>query len=371
MGQDLGIIETMDLKRQYRQHRGELLAALEQVCEDAAFSGGKYVKAFEVSFARYQQAEYCSGVNSGTSALSLALRALGVGPGDEVIVPANTFIASAWGAVHNGATPVFVDCRKDTWEIDETGIEEKLSKRTKGIIGVHLYGQPFHIEPVLELARAYGLFLVEDCAQAHGALYQGRPVGTFGQAGCFSFYPGKNLGAYGEAGAVVTGDRALYERVESLKNHGSTLRYHHDEVGFNMRMDGFQGAVLSVKLRYLDQWTQVRRQIAAIYRQEIHNPHLVFQATPSWASPVYHLLEISVQDNRRFMAYMEERGIRCSQHYPVPCHLQKVFAYLGYRRGDLPNAEHLADTCVTLPLFPEMEEGEIARVVEACNGYHT
>lgn len=360
-------VHFMDLKRQYLTIREEILPALSAVCEKAAFSGGLFVEEFEKNFADYCTVSHCVAVNSGTSALHLALIATGIQPGDEVIVPANTFIATAWAVSYVNATPVFVDCTSDTWNIDPQKIEEKITKKTKAIIGVHLYGQPFDVDAVKLIADVHKLIMIEDCAQAHGAIYKNRKVGGFGALGCFSFYPGKNLGAYGEGGAIVTNNEDYDRRIKSLRNHGSTIRYHHEELGFNMRMDGFQGAVLNAKLKYLDSWNKRRREIAGMYQEEIKNDKIQMQMQPSWASSVYHLFVITTDDRDHLMKYLKKRKIFCGLHYPVPCHLQKVYNYLGYKKGDLPRAEYLADHCVSLPLFPELTVAELSYIIDSMN----
>ncbi len=362
-------IKRIDLTRDYQKHKEEYLEAIQKVCEETAFSGGKYADAFDKNFAEYVGTKYASGVNNGTSALHLAMLALGVGAGDEVIVPANTYIATAWGVSYTGATPVFVDCTSDTWEIDPAKIEEKITERTKGIIGVHLYGQPFDYKAVREIADKHGLFVVEDCAQSHKAEFEGRQVGTLGELACFSFYPGKNLYAFGEGGSVTTDVEEYYKHIERLKNQGCDVRYYHDEVGYNMRLEGMMGAVLDVSLKYLDEWTDKRRAIGERYLAEITNPCIVMQKHPENTKPVYHLFVITVPDHEDFIAYMDGLGIECNMHYPVPCHLQKAYAHLGYKEGDCPNAEYLASHCVTLPLFPEMRQDEVDRVIKACNEY--
>ena len=262
-------IGFLDLKEQYKEIKDEVVPALLEVCENTAFAGGPYVEKFEKSFAAYCGSEFAVGVNSGTSALHLALLALGIGPGDEVIVPADTFIATAWAVSYVNAVPVFVDCLEDTWNISPEEVRKNITDKTKAVIGVHLYGQPFHIDEVEKITKEHNLYLVEDCAQAHGAKYKGKGVGTTGEMGCFSFYPGKNLGAFGEGGAVITGNKDYDSLVRSLRNHGSTERYYHDRIGFNMRMDGFQGAVLNIKLRYIDKWNNRRKEIAAMYQKGI------------------------------------------------------------------------------------------------------
>lgn len=362
-------IKRIDLTRDYEAHKEEYKKAIEAVCEVTAFSGGKFADAFDEEFASFVGTKYASGVNNGTSALHLAMLALGVGPGDEVIVPANTFIATAWGVSYTGATPVFADCTADTWEIDPASVEEKITEKTKGIIGVHLYGQPFEYNKIREIADKHGLFVVEDCAQAHNALYEGKQVGSLGELGCFSFYPGKNLYAFGEGGSVTTDNEEYFKHINRLKNQGSDIRYYHDEIGYNMRLEGLQGAVLSVSLKYLPQWTKNRIAIGERYLKEITNPLLTMQAHPENTKPVYHLFVITVPDREDFMQYMEAQNIECNMHYPMPCHLQKAYAYLGYQKGDCPNAEYLAEHCVTLPLFPEMRKEEVDRVIQACNDY--
>ncbi len=362
-------IKRIDLSRDFRAHREEYLSAITRVCEETAFSGGKYADAFDKEFASYVGSKYACGVNNGTSALQLAMLALGVGPGDEVIVPANTYIATAWGVTYTGATPVFADCTPDTWEIEPESVKKKITDRTKGIIGVHLYGQPFEYNSIKELAERYGLFVVEDCAQSHGAKYEGRNVGTLGELGCFSFYPGKNLYAFGEGGSVTCDKEEYFRHITRLKNQGCDVRYYHDEVGYNMRLEGIQGAVLSVSLKYLPKWTARRREIGEKYLREIKNPLITMQTHPGNTEPVYHLFVITVPDHEDFIEYMAKANVECNMHYPVPCHLQKAYAHLGYKPGDCPNAEYLASHCVTLPLFPEMTEEEVDRVIELCNNY--
>lgn len=362
-------IKRIDLKRDYEAHKREYQEAIAAVCRETAFSGGKYADAFDKEFAAYVGTEYASGVNNGTSALHLAMLALGVGPGDEVIVPANTYIATAWGVTYTGATPVFADCTADTWEIDPEALEAKVTAKTRGIIGVHLYGQPFDYAGVREVAEKHGLFVVEDCAQAHGATYEGRNVGTLGELGCFSFYPGKNLYAFGEGGSVTCHREDYYKHIDRLKNQGCDVRYYHDEVGYNYRLEGIQGAVLSVSLKYLPAWTARRREIGRRYLKEITNPLINMQRHPENTDPVFHLFVVTVEDRDGFMEYMAAADVECNMHYPVPCHLQKAYGHLGYKKGDCPNAEYLAEHCVTLPLFPEMREEEVSRVIQLCNGW--
>ena len=345
------------------------MEAIEAVCQETAYSGGRFADQFDREFADFCKVPYAAGVNNGTSALHCAMMALGIGAGDEVIVPANTYIATAWGVTYTGAVPVFVDCTADTWEIDPDKIEEKITDKTRAIIGVHLYGQPFEFRKVKEIADRHGLYVVEDCAQAHGAGYEGKAVGGLGELGCFSFYPGKNLYAFGEGGSVTCHKKEYYDVITTIKNQGCQVRYYHDLTGYNYRLEGLQGAVLSVSLKYLPGWTKRRREIGRRYIREIANPLLTMQVHPENTDPVFHLFVIIVEDPEDFVSYMERQGMECHRHYPVPCHLQKAYKHLGYKKGDCPNAEYLADHCVTLPLFPEMTDEEAVWVIEACNDY--
>lgn len=362
-------IPCLDLKGQHQQIKEEIFVAFERVYDNTAFSGGPFVEEFEKNFAAFCATKYAVGVNNGTSALHLAMLALGIGAGDEVIVPANTFIATAWGVSYTEATPVFVDCTPDTWQIDATKIEEKITPYTKAIVGVHLYGQPFDVGSVQAICHKYGLYLLEDAAQAQGASYMGKPVGGFGEMACFSFYPGKNLGACGEAGGITTNKEHYYEYLLSLRNHGSTVRYYHDEIGFNMRMGGLEGASLSVKLKYLPSWNKRRREIAKRYQQEIKNEHLKLQAQPEWAESIYHLFVVTTKDRNKLIKYLNKHVIFPGMHYPVPCHLQKAYIHLGYHEGDCPHAEYLANHCVSLPMYAELSDAEVTYVIEVLNAY--
>ncbi|MFN8700224.1 MAG: DegT/DnrJ/EryC1/StrS family aminotransferase [Flavobacteriales bacterium] len=362
-------IPCLDLKRQHASVKEEIFKAFEEVYAQTAFSGGPWVEQFEEEFALFTGANYAVGVNNGTTALHLAMLALGIGPGDEVIVPANTFIATAWGVSHAGATPVFVDCRHDTWEIDAEKIEAAITSKTKAVIGVHLYGQPFDIDAVSAICRRHNLFLVEDAAQAQGARYKGVRVGVFGEMACYSFYPGKNLGACGEAGGITTQNEAFAKHLRSLRNHGSTVRYYHDEIGYNYRMGGLEGASLRIKLRHLHGWNERRRAIAARYHEAITNADVRLQAQPEWASSIYHLFVVTVADRDAFIVHLNKQEIYPALHYPVPCHLQKAYQSLGYKQGDFPNSEYLAAHCVSLPMFAELTDEEVDRVIRAVNAY--
>lgn len=363
------MIPRIDLKRDFQKHKEEYMAAIQEVCENASYSGGPYADRFADEFRQYLGAGALTGVDNGTSALQLAMLALGIGAGDEVIVPANTYIATAWGVTYTGAVPVFCDCTADTWEIDPADAERKITGRTKAIIGVHLYGQPFEYNELRKVADRHGLYLVEDCAQSAGALYEGQKTGTLCDIGCFSFYPGKNLYAFGEGGAVSAKDPAYIDKVNVFKNQGNRVPYYHEVVGYNMRLEGLQGAVLSVSLKYLDGWNARRTEIGTRYDEQITNPLIIKQAHPANTTTVYHMYEIQVPDPEGFLKYMADNDIQCHRHYPVPCHLQKAYEDLGYGRGDCPNAEQLAAHCATLPLFPEMTDEEAGLVIEACNRY--
>lgn len=363
------MLKRIDLSRDYKRHKSEYIKAMEAVCEDTAFSGGKYADKFADEFREYLGVKACTGVNNGTSALHLAMLALDIGVGDEVIVPANTYIATAWGVTYTGATPVFADCTNDTWEIDYKSVEKRINSKTKAIIGVHLYGQPFDYGTIREIANEYSLFLVEDCAQSAGAEYEGVKTGALCDLGCFSFYPGKNLYAFGEGGAVTSSDPVYIDKINVWKNQGCKIRYEHEIVGYNMRLEGIQGAILSTSLKYLDEWTERRVVIGRRYDAGIINPLIQKQMHPENTKPVYHLYEIQIDEPEKFIKYMAENEVECNRHYPIPCHLQEAYRNLGYMVGDCPNAERLASRCVTLPLFPEMTDEEVDMVIEKCNRY--
>lgn len=362
-------INCLDLSKQHQHVKKEIFEIFEKVYDQTAFSGGKFVEEFEKDFALFCNTKFSLGVNNGTTALHLALLALGIGSGDEVILPANTFIATAWAITYVGATPVFVDCNPDTWEIDETLIEEKITNKTKAIIGVHLYGQPFDIDAVKTIAIKHNLFLVEDAAQAQGAEYKGVRVGSFGDLACFSFYPGKNLGACGEAGGITTNSIDYSKHIQSLRNHGSVIRYHHDEVGFNMRMGGLEAGSLTIKLKYLNEWNSRRQKIAKRYQTEIVNSKIKMQFQPEWANSIYHLFVVTVEDREDLIKYLNTHNIFPGLHYPIPCHLQKAYSNLNYKIGDFPNSEYLASHCLSLPMYAELEESGIDKIISVLNNY--
>jgi dTDP-4-amino-4,6-dideoxygalactose transaminase len=361
-------IPCLDLQGQHTLVKTEIFEAFEKVYAKTAFSGGPFVEEFENKFAGYIGSKYCIGVSNGTTALHLAMLALGVGQGDEVIIPANTFIATAWGVSHAGATPVFVDC-DDTWNIDPEKIEAAITSKTKAVIGVHLYGQPFDVDAVQAICTKHNLFLVEDAAQAQGARYKGSTVGIFGEMACYSFYPGKNLGACGEAGGITTNHEKYAKHLSSLRNHGSTVRYFHDEIGYNYRMGGLEGASLTVKLKYLEGWNNRRRFIATRYRKEIVNSGINMQHKPEWADGVNHLFVVTTGDKESLVQHLIAHNIVPAYHYPVPCHLQKAYLGLGYKSGDFPNSEYLATHCISLPMYAEMTDEEVGHVITTMNSF--
>lgn len=361
-------IPFLDLHRQYLSIAEEIKNSWEEVLTKAAFAGGPFVQQFENSFATYCETPYASGLNSGTSALHLAMLALGIGEGDEVILPANTFIATAWGITYCGAKPVFVDC-DEYYNIDVKLVEKAITPFTKAIVGVHLYGQPCKVDVLRQLADRFGLFFIEDAAQAHGARFNGKRVGGLSDIAAFSFYPGKNLGAYGEGGGVTSQTKEYIDHINRLRNHGCDVRYYHKEVGFNMRMDGLQGAVLSVKLKYLDQWNERRRSIATQYLQQITNSKIKLPLVLQGVEPVWHLFVVTVDDRDGFIEYLNNHNIQSALHYPVPCHLQEAYKDLHYNEGDMPNAEYLSRHCVSLPMFAELTDAEVEYVIQIINQY--
>lgn len=359
-------VPFLDLKAQYLTLREELHAAMQQVIDDTAFAGGPYVEKFETEFAAYCQCSGAAGVSSGTNALHLALLALGIGPGDEVITAASSFIATAEAVSHCGATPVFADCDPDTCTLDPAAAEAAVTPRTRAIIPVHLFGQMADMDAILAVARRHGLKVIEDACQAHGAEYKGRRAGSMGDAGCFSFYPGKNLGAYGDAGAVVSNDPALIARVKMLRDHGSSRKYEHPVIGWNARMDGLQGAILSVKLRHLESANEARRSHARRYKELLKGcakATLPFEADRR--RHVFHIFALRCDRRDELMKHLAEKGVGCGIHYPKPLHLQDAYAFLGKGAGSFPVTESHAREFVSLPMFPELTEEQIEYTVQA------
>ena len=357
-------VPYFDLQAQIKALRPELDAAIARTLDQCSFCLGPDVAAFERDFAAYSGAAHSVGFNSGTSALHVALLLHGVGPGDEVITTPFTFVATSWAISYVGARPVYVDIDDATCNLDPAAIERAITPRTRAIMPVHLYGQSCDMEAISRIARARGLVLIEDAAQAHGATCAGRPVGTFGTTAGFSFYPGKNLGACGEAGALIMNDPALAERARSLREHGSRVRYYHDEVGFNYRMEGIQGAVLGVKLRHLAAWTAARRRIAARYQHRLAGAPIKLQRELPGSEGAWHLFVVRHARRDDLRAHLERNGIGTGLHYPVPLHLQKCYADLGYRVGSLPHAEAAARECLSLPIYPEMSDQQVDYVAD-------
>ena len=362
-------IGFLDLKEQNASVKKEIFEVFEKVFEKTAFSSGPFVEEFEQNFAKYTGAKYCVALSNGTAAVHMMCLVAGIKQDDEVIIPANTFIASPWGVVYEKAKPVFVDCDPDTWEIDPSKIEAAITPKTKAIMGVHLYGQPFNREAVKEISDKHNLILLEDAAQSHGAKYNNEPIGKGAYLQSYSFYPGKNLGATGEGGAVVTNDEKLYKKMLSLRNHGSTEKYYHEEIGYNYRMGGLEGAALNIKLKYIDQWNNKRREIAKRYLSEITNPKIKMQWQPGFSDSVFHLFVITTEDRAALTKHLNDNNIFPGMHYPLPCHLQQAFGYLNYKVGDFPNSEYLAEHCLSLPMYAELPEKSVDRIIAALNSF--
>jgi dTDP-4-amino-4,6-dideoxygalactose transaminase len=358
------VIPFVDLKAQFRAIRAEVVPRMMDVMEEATFILGPDVAAFEESFAKYVGARYCIGVESGTAALQFALEALGIGEGDEVILPANTYIASALAVSAAGARPVLVDADAN-YLIDAGLCEAALTPRTKAIMPVHLYGQAVPMDAIGEFARRHGLYVIEDASQAHGARWNGRRVGSFGDVGCFSFYPGKNLGAYGDGGAIVTNDGELAERLRLLRDFGQRKKYEHLIKGGNCRLDSIQAAVLDVKLGHLDEWNEARRRHAAAYDSRLSKIGIKPPPRLSHEGHVYHLYVIEVEHRDRVAAALRERGVATGIHYPIPIHLQPAYAELQLGPGTFPRTERSAGRILSLPMFPELTEEQIELVANA------
>ncbi len=347
----------------------QLRAAFDRVLTNSWYIDGKEDQAFEAAFAAYCGTPYCIGVGNGLDALVLALRALDVGAGDEVIVPSNTFIATALAVTYVGAIPVFVEPDIRTYNIDPAKIEEKVTEKTKAIMPVHLYGQPCDMDPIMAIAKKHGLFVIEDCAQAHGATYKGQVIGSFGDAAGFSFYPGKNLGALGDAGATVTGDKALADKIRAIGNYGSDYKYHHIYKGCNSRLDELQAAFLSAKLPLMDKVNENRRATAKRYLEGITNPNILLPYVPEYAVPVWHLFAVRCEHRDELAQYLEQKGIGTNKHYPIPMHLQECYADLGIAEGALPIAEEISRTELSLPMYYGMTDEEIDYVIDAINAF--
>lgn len=355
------MVPLIDLKIQHKSIASEVEAVIKNICDNTAFIMGDAVKEFESEFAAYCGAKYGVGVANGTEALSLALEALGVGPGDEVIVPTNTFIATASAVSHVGGTPIFVDCDPETYCIDPTKISSAITEKTKAIMPVHLYGHAADLNAVLSIAKSNGLKVIEDCAQAHGTQYNGQQVGSFGDAAGFSFYPSKTLGAYGDAGMVLTSDEETYEKLKLLRDNGRTSWYEHSIIGYNSRLDGMQAAILRVKLGYLDKWVNARRAHAAQYQEMLGDlGGLILPAEKAYSKHSYYVYVIRTNNRDAVMAQLKEKGCGCGIHYPLPLHLQPAYSFLCGKEGEHPVAEQYAKQIISIPMFPELTKDQVA-----------
>jgi len=364
-------VPVLDLQAEYEKLSDEVDAALKRVCENSWFKLGPEVERLERDWAVYCEAAHCLAVNSGTSALHLALEALGVGEGDEVITTPMSFFATAEAILYTGARPVFVDIDPKSFCMDPALVEDAVTERTRALMPVHLFGHPAHIDPLLDIAARHDLFVIEDAAQAHGALYKGRKVGALGDVGAFSFYVTKNLGAYGEGGAVVTNDVGLHERMALLRNHGQSGAYAHQCVGYNYRMTGFQGAVLNVKLPHLDSWNGRRRRIAAAYADGLAETPLILPAEADYARSAWHLYVVRSERRDELKAHLAQNDVSAAVHYPVPIPDMEAIRGCGARSGALPEAHRMAAEALTLPIFPQMSDEQVSYVIETIKDFFT
>ncbi len=353
----------VDLKLQYLTIKDELDEAIHNVIMDSAFIGGKYLKTFERNYANYIGTKHCIGVGNGTDGLFIVLKTSDIGEGDEVITAANSFVATSEAITMTGAKVVFVDCDKNTYNIDIQKIESAITNKTKAIIPVHLYGQPADMDPIIETAQKYNLHIVEDSAQAHGAVYKGRKVGTIAQSACFSFFPGKNLGAYGDAGAIVTNDEEFAKNARMFANHGRKEKYNHEFEGVNSRLDGIQAAILDVKLKYLERWIERRRSIAKIYDEELKDIVITPAVLPD-VRHVYHLYVIRVKNRNRVREFLAEKEIHTGIHYPIPLPFLKAYSYLGHKPEDFPATYSLKDEILSLPIHGDMTDDQVEYVIK-------
>lgn len=352
----------------YQKHKEEYDEAALRVLSSGWYVLGREVEVFEKQFAAYIGCSCCVGLNSGLDALIIALRALGIGPGDEVAVQANTYIATVLAITENGATPVFVE-PDEYYGLDPERLEEAITPRTKVILPVHLYGQPCNMDDITTIANKYGIPIVEDCAQSHGASWKERITGTFGRIGCFSFFPTKNLGAFGDAGAIVTDDPALAEKVKMLRNYGSRKKYYNEVCGVNSRLDEMQAALLQVRLKHLDEILEERSCVAEYYLEHLKNPSVTLPAIRTWARHVWHLFVVEARNRDKLQLHLKERGIQAQIHYPVPPHLSEAYANLDFVEGSYPRTEQLASTVLSLPLYNGMTEEAMVFVCEGVNSF--
>jgi dTDP-4-amino-4,6-dideoxygalactose transaminase len=359
------VIQFVDLKAQYLGIKDEIDDAIRRVVENSHFILGEEVESFEREFASYCGTEHALGVNSGTSALHLALLAGGIKPGDEVITVSFTFVATAAAICYTGARPVFVDVTQGSCTLDPALVERAITPRTKAIMPVHLYGQCADMEPVVEIARRHGLLVIEDAAQAHGAEYKGGRAGSFGDLACFSFYPGKNLGAYGEAGAVVTNDSEYAEKIKVLRDQGQSRKYHHDVIGYNYRLEAIQGAVLNVKLRHLDKWNEARREHARRYRELLEGANVRLLEEKEYGKPVYHIFPVFTAGRDRLQQHLTSASISTGIHYPIPVHLQRAFRDANGASGSLPESERASKETLSLPMYAELSDEALSAVADS------
>ncbi len=362
-------IPFVSFKPMENELKKEIREAFERVFERSWYIAGVEDENFENAFAEYCDMDYCVGTGNGLDALILALKALGIKEGDEVIVPSNTYIATALAVTYVGAKLVFVEPDIRTFNIDPFLIEAAITEKTKVIMPVHLYGQPCEMDKIMEIAKKYNLLVVEDCAQAHGALYKGRKIGTFGEASGFSFYPGKNLGALGDAGAVVSNDKDLVDKIRALGNYGSDYKYHHIYKGYNNRLDELQAAFLTAKLPHLERMNEERRRIASRFLKEIKNSKIVLPHIIDDVIPVWHVFAIRCNERDRLEKYLNENGVGTNKHYPIPMHLQECYADLGFKKGDFPIAEEISETELSIPMYYGMTEDEIQHVIDTINSF--
>jgi dTDP-4-amino-4,6-dideoxygalactose transaminase len=366
-------VPFVDLKTQYLGIKEEILTEINDVLDNTAYICGKKAKKFEQDFAKMHNVKYCVALSSGTDALHVALYAIGIRNGDEVIVPVNTYIATSESVSLCGAKPIFVDQDEKTFNIDVNKIEAAITKNTKAIIPVHLYGQPAEMDAILEIARKHNLYVIEDCSQAHLAEYKGKKIGGFGIIGTFSFYPGKNLGAYGEGGAVTTSDETLYNKMLLFRQHGSIEKYVHKIEGHNYRMEEIQAGVLNVKMKYIEKWTENRRSVADLYTKifkEMNLEEVVSPFHPDYVKPVYHLYVIRAKNRDGLMSHLNDNGVQTGLHYPMPLHKQEAYEYLKHKTGDFPVAEKECSEILSIPMYPEMPEEQVNYVCSTIKNFY-
>ena len=363
-------VPFLDLKSQNIEIGDKIKSSINEVIKNTAYASGPYVEKFEQEFAHYCNAKFCIAVNSGTSALHLALLASGIKEGDEVITVPNSFIATSWAISYCGAIPVFIDVDPKTFLMDYRLIEKSITNKTKAILPVHLYGQPFEIDIIKKIAIKHNLILIEDAAQAHGAMYNGSIIGSHGNTTCFSFYPGKNLGAYGEGGAVITDDSNISERIKMLRDHGQSEKYMHEMIGYNYRMDGIQGAVLSIKLNQLNDWTKRRNNIAQKYIDGLSGiKDIQLPIIKNHVFSSFHLFVIHINNRNNLKEYLNDKGVSTGLHYPLPIHLQNAYKNLNYSIGEFKFSEHNSNNCLSLPMYPELTNDETEYVINCIKNY--